>query len=94
MERELVEEKDERKDSESEDEGEPASDAFLSMSTSLPLIDLPISLDELTADDIILPTRDQIIDDQCNDDKLKQIRKWVNAQTRPSADKIAPYSAA
>ena len=63
MESELDDEEDDEIDSEDEDEGEPASDAYLSSSFSLPLVDLPISREGLTADDFILPTREQFIED-------------------------------
>ena len=93
MEIELNDEEDDESGLEDEDEGESVSNAYLSTSTSLSLVDLPISREGLTADDFILPTREQLIEDQDNDGELKQIRKWVDAKSRPSADKLAPYSA-
>ena len=93
VESELDDEEDDQSDSEDEDEGEPASDAYLSDSISLPFVNLPISRKGLTSDDFMLPTREQFIEDQDNVGQLKQIRKWVEAKTRPSADELALYSA-
>ena len=93
MESELDDVEDDESNSENEGEGEPANDAYLSNSISLPLVDLLISREGLTADDFILPTREQFVEDQDNDGELKQIRKWVDTKMRPSADELAHYNA-
>ena len=62
------------------------------LSTSAPLVDLPISRENLKADDFTIPTKEEFADEQKADAELRQLREWINTKQVPSADELAPLS--
>ena len=63
-----------------------------SLSTSAPLIDLPISREGLEPEDFTIPTREEFAKEQDADEELKQLRGWIEAKQYPSADELAALS--
>ena len=60
--------------------------------SALPLIDLPISRDGLTADSFSIPTANEFSAAQLEDPELKQMRSWLDQKQCPSADALASLS--
>ena len=58
----------------------------------LPLIDMPISRDGLTADSISIPTAYELSAAQSEDPELKQVRLWLDQKQCPSGNVLAPLS--
>ncbi len=61
-------------------------------STSVPLVDLPISREGLLPEDFIIPTREELAAEQKADTELRQLRDWLESKQPPSADELAGFS--
>ena len=61
-------------------------------STSVPLVDLPISREGLLPKDFIIPTREELAAEQKADTELRQLRDWIESKQPPSAEGLAGFS--
>ena len=76
-----------------EDEREFGAESCNLLATSAtPIIDLPISREGLEPEDFVIPTREEFAAEQKADAELKQLRRWLDAKQRPSADELAALS--
>jgi transposase InsO family protein len=79
-------------DLDSDDEEEVEVEQCNSLSTSAPIIDLPISREGLEPEDFTIPTREEFAREQDADTELKQLRGWLEEKQCPSADELAGLS--
>ena len=62
------------------------------ISTSAPLVDIPISREGLVPEDFSIPTREDFTQEQETDTELMQLRNWIESKQCPSADELAGLS--
>ena len=62
------------------------------ISTSAPLVDIPISREGLVPEDLTISTREEFTKEQETDTELIQLRKWIESKQCPSADELAELS--
>jgi hypothetical protein len=55
-------------------------------------VDLPISRENLKAQDFVIPMREEFAVEQKSDLELRRLPEWFDAKQRPSADELAPLS--
>ena len=70
----------------SKEEEEFGMDTRNLLSTSAPLVDLPISREGLVPEDFTIPTRQEFIEEQKADSELARVRSWLDSKHQPSAD--------
>ena len=61
------------------------------ISTSVPLVDIPISREGLVPEDFSIPTREEFAKKQEADTELLQLRNWVESKQCPSTDKLGAF---
>ena len=62
------------------------------ISTSVPLVDIPISREGLVPEDFSIPTREEFAKEQEADTELLQLQHWVESKQCPSIDELAAFS--
>ena len=62
------------------------------ISTSGPLVDLPISREGMVPEDFMIPTRRKIATEQEADTELQQLQNYKESKQYPSADELAALS--
>ena len=63
-----------------------------SLEITIPIVDLPISRDRITAQDFIVPTSEKFEKAQKEDTELKILRTWIEKKRASSEDYLAPLS--
>ena len=63
-----------------------------SLDIAVPIVDLPISCDGITAQDLIVPTSEEFEKTQKEDTQLKILRTWIEENRSFSENYLAPFS--
>lgn len=60
---------------------------------AMPDLDIPISREGMSTDDLLTPSAAEFRAAQAEDAELQQLREWVGSKTAPLADEIAKFGA-